>query len=356
MAGTDRAQAHDLIDWAAMAQDLRRAGLFAIVRRAEALAVSRPRLGKAKRPEANILELAQNPSLGFAETTFETLEMRYGRPQLRGYWLGLTGPMGALPIHLTEFAYYERSYAEKRPFGDWLDMISGRMLQLFYRAWAEAQPVAHADRPNDDRFSQWLGALSGAMEGAHEDSAFSRRARVHYAALFAGPRSAVAIRDGLKHLLMQDVKVIEYMPKWCVLEPEDRTCLGRSFATLGSDAVLGRRVYSAADAFRVVVRAESLDAYRSLLPGGARFAVAAEAIDAFKPGHLEWDLCVEIDDADAPPIRLDGFGRLGWSSWVKRKTPPKPRKKGKVATTEVTHIRADAHLRRTSQRKRKTAP
>ena len=63
------------------------------MRRAEALAVSRPRLGKAKRPEANILELAQNPSLGFADTTFETLEMRHGRPQLRGYWLGLTGPM-----------------------------------------------------------------------------------------------------------------------------------------------------------------------------------------------------------------------------------------------------------------------
>ena len=155
---------------------------------------------------------------------------------------------------------------------------------------------------------------------------------------------------------MQDVQVIEYMPKWRALEPEDRTCLGSSYATLGSDAVLGRRVYSASDAFRVVVRAKNLEAYRSLLPGGERFAVAAEAIDAFKPTHLEWDLCVELEDADAPPLRLDGYGRLGWSSWVKRKSPPKPRRKGPVAPTETSVIRADAHLRKTSLRKRKTAP
>ena len=355
MAGADRAQAHDLIDWTVLAQDLRGSGLFAVVRRAEALARGKPRVGQAKRPEANIVELAQQPSLGFADTTFENLEMRHGRPQLRGYWLGLTGPMGPLPIHLSEFAFYERTYADKYPFGDWLDLISGRMLQLFYRAWAESQPVAHADRPEDDRFSEWLGRLSGAMEGSKEDSAFSRRARVHYASLFSGPRSAIAIQDGLKHLLMQDVKVIEYVPKWRSLEPEDRSCLGKSFATLGSDAVLGRRVYSAADAFRVVVRAQDHDAYRSLMPGGDRFAVAAEAIEAFKPGHLEWDLCVELEDADALPARLDGYARLGWSSWMKRKSPPKPRRKGKVAPAEPGLIRADAHLRRNSLRKRKTA-
>lgn len=356
MAGTDRAQTRDLIDWPALAQDLRRSGLFAVLRQAEARAGKLPRIGKAKRPEQNVVDLAQEPSLGFPDSTLEALEFRHGRAQLRGHWLGLTGPMGPLPTHLTEFAYFERRYATKRPFGDWLDVISGRMLQLFYRAWAESQPAAHADRPGDDNFSRWLGALSGAMDGAGQDSAFFGRARTHYAALFAGSRSAIALQDGLSHLLGQPVRVVEYIPKWREFEADDRSCLGASFATLGSDAVLGGRVYSAADAFRVIVRAENLDAYNSLLPGGDRFAVAAEAIEAFKPTHLEWDLCIELDDAEAPPARLDGRSRLGWSGWIKPRSAARaPRKRGKSEIISSDRIRADAHLHKTSMKKRKPA-
>lgn len=359
MASQDRAPAHDLIDWSALAADLKKAGLFAIVRRAEAQATTRPRLGRARRPEQSIVDLAQEPSMGFADSTLESLEFRYGRPQLRGYWLGLTGPMGPLPTHLTEFSYFERRYAEKKPFSDWLDLIAGRMLQLFYRSWAESQPAAQADRPDDDSFSTWLSALSGAMEGANDRNAFMDRARVHYAAVFSGSRSASAIEDALSHLLRQQVRVIEFQPRWREFEPEDRTRLGREFGTLGRDAVLGGSIFSAADAFRVVVQAQNHADYLSLMPGGARFAVAAEAIEAFKPGHLEWDLCVEIADAEAPAARLDGRCRLGWTGWVKRPARPsaeparRRRPAASVAAPAAGPIRSDAHLRKTSLKKRK---
>lgn len=352
MAGQDRAETHDLIDWPALAAQLDRAGLFAVLRRAEAGTPGKPRLGQAKRPEQSIVDLAQEPAMGFAGRTLADLEYRYGRPQLRGYWLGLTGPMGPLPTHLTEFAWYERKYAKQRPFGDWLDLVSGRMLQLFFRAWAQSQPTAHADRPDDDRFSGWLAALSGAMEGAGDESRFFERARVHYAALFAGSRSAVAIEDALSHLLGQPVQVQEFQPRWRDFEDEDRTRLGHAFGTLGGDAVLGARIFSAADAFRVVVRAHSYQDYLSLMPTGARFAVAAEAIEAFKPTHLEWDLCVEIAEEDAPPAKLDGRATLGWASWVK---PPVPRReashKRRAPKAPEGPMRADAHLRKTSLKK-----
>lgn len=355
MASTDRPQTHDLIHQFLETQDLSRAGLFPVVRQLEARALDKPRLGKAKRPEHSIVDLAQQPTLQFPNRTLELIEQLSGRSRLRGYWLGLTGPMGPLPIHLTEFAFYERRYAQKHPFGDWLDLISGRMLQLFYRAWAESQPVAHADRPEDDRFASWLSALSGCCEGARSEDAFFPRARVHYAAVFAGLRSAVALQDALGHLMGQPAQVVEYMPKWRNFEPEDCSRLGRAYSTLGSDVALGARVFSASDAFRVVVRAESYRHYQTLMPGGERFRVAAEAIEAFKPSHLEWDLCVEIDDADAPPVRLDSRARLGWASWVKK--PSKPRKmtrRGPGPGSGV--IRADAHLRKTSLKARRPSP
>ncbi|MET0179146.1 MAG: type VI secretion system baseplate subunit TssG, partial [Novosphingobium sp.] len=306
----------------------------------------RPRVGRSKRPDQNVVDLAQQPSLGFPDSTLTTLVTRRGRPQLRGYWLGLTGPMGPLPTHLSEFAHYERRYAKSQPFADFLDLLAGRMLQLFYRAWADSQPAACADRPDDDRFAGYLAALSGAMEGVRETAAFFPRARVHYAALFAGPRSAVALQDGLGHLLGQQVRVVEYQPRWRHLEPEDRSRLGRDFATLGRDALLGDRVYSASDAFRVLVRADSLRNYRSLLPGGERFAVAAEAIQAFRPSHLEWDLTIELAEDEAPPARLDARTELAWTGWLK------PR--GERASVASTRVRGDAHLRKESTRRKGT--
>jgi type VI secretion system protein ImpH len=172
---------------------------------------------------------------------------------------------------------------------------------------------------------------------------FPSRARLHYAALFAGRRSAAAIEDGLAHLLGLRVRILEFQPRWREIEDEDQSRLGRSFARLGSDVVVGSRVRSASDAFRVVVTANDLRQLESLLPSGDRFAIAVEALDAFAPDHLEWDLMIEIEESHVPTARLDGRSRLGWTSWL--------------APTGSTGVRTDAHLRKnathTFARKRK---
>lgn len=337
MADTDRTQAQHLTMLAAVAENPGKYGLFPVVRSAEARAHGLPRVGTAKRPEMNVVDLAQEPRMGFADRTLSRITIKGGRARIDGLWMGLIGPMGPMPLHLTEYAFYEERYADKHPFGDWLNLLAGRMLQLFYRAWADSQPAAMADRPEEDPFAGFLAALSGATEGASEKSAFARAGRVHYAGVFAGKRSAVSIEDALTQLLGQDARLLEFQPRWRTLEPEDRSCLGGSFAELGRSVVLGRRVRSGSDAFRVVIRAANFRDYQSLLPTGKRFAVAAEALDAFAPSHLEWDIAVEIRDRDAPPARLDGRAQLGWTGWIKPKKT--------IRDTGET-IRADAHLRR----------
>lgn len=336
MAGADRSKDQHLTFLAAAKDEAHKYGLFPLIRGAEARALSLPRVGEAKRPEHNIVDLAQEPHLNFAAATLKRLDIQGGRAKVRGQWLGLTGPMGPLPTHLSEFAFYEQRYAKTQPFGDWLDVLAGRMLQLFYRAWANSHPAAVADRPDADRFSDYLAAISGAMEGVSDRAAFAAKARVHYAGLFASRRSAVGIEDALSHLMCQPAKLLEFQPRWRNLERDDLTRLGKGYATLGGDAVLGGRIRSASDAIRVVIRAKNFRDYQSLLPTSERFAIAAEALDAFTPSHIEWDLCLEIEDGQAPPARLDGKAQLGWTGWMK------PRKN--IRKTKV--IRADAHLRR----------
>ena len=332
MAAADRPPPEHLSFLAAAAAATKRFGLFPIARGAEARAPGLPRIGRARRPAQSIADLAQVPTLAFPDSTLTEVVVRDGRARVDGHWFGLTGPMGPLPQHMTEFAAFERRYAKQRPFGRWLDLLAGRMLQLFFRAWADSQPASQADRPDDDRFAQQVALLTGAAEGVGEHAALPARARVHYAALFASRRSAAGIEDALTHLLGQQVTVLEYQPRWRDIEAEDRTRLGRQFARLGDEAMLGARAKVVSDAFRVVIRARSRADYEALLPSGPRFRILAEALDAVAPSHLEWDVALEIAGRDARGARLDGRTRLGWTGWLGEAAPEA--------------IRRDAHLRR----------
>ena len=320
-----------------VAENARRYGLFPVLRGAEARARSLPRIGNARLPSQNIVDLTQVPTLSFPGATLESIAVKDGRARIDGYWFGLTGPMGPLPLHLTEFAMYERRYgAGKRPFGRFLDMLAGRMLQFFYRAWADSEPAAQADRPEDDNFARYLALLSGAAEGVSQTSSFPARARLHYAGLFISHRNAASIQDALSELLRTPVDLQEFLPRWRDIQQEDRTALGRGFNQLGVDAVIGSRVRGVSDAFRVVIRAGTLREYEEFLPTGRRFKIAAEALDAFAPSHLEWELELELGEREARPARLDGRARLGWTGWL--------------APKGHDHVRADARLGRSARR------
>lgn len=334
MARTNRPPSEHLSFLARAGETARHWGLFPVLRGAEARAPGLPRIGRSKSPSENIVDLAQTPGMGFTGSTIDSIEQSGGRSRVSGSWLGLLGPMGPMPSHVTEFVQYEARYAKSRPFGRFLDMLAGRMLQLFYRAWADSQPAAQFDRPLDDGFADQLAALSGARDGV--PNAFPANARLYYAGLFASRRSPAAIEDLMTEMLGQPARVIEYQPCWRALEPGDQTRLGRGdFSVLGQGAMLGGRARIADDAFRVVVSAGSAEDHAALLPGGRSFPVAAAALDAITPGHLSWEIQLELRERDAAPARLGGDTQLGWSSWM-------------LGASESPQWRGDTHLRRGS--------
>ena len=333
MAGETEPETDHLSFLETVAANVRRFGFFAAARGAEARGGGRPRIGRALHPADDIVRMAHAPTMDFPAATLESIETtpRGGR-RMRGHFLGLTGPMGALPLHLTEYAAYERKSGGSRPFGDFLDLISNRILQFFYRAWADGQPAAQADRPADDRFAVYLDALSGAADGRGDWVAFRRDSRRHYAGAFAGSRNPASIQDALSHLLGTPVRVREFIGRWREIESADQTGLGREGFGLGQGAVLGRRVRVADDTVRFVVRLADRAAYETLLPSGDRFSLAAEGIEAFTPPHLSWELELEIPEARVTGARLGGTDRLGWSTWL--------------APRGTDSLRADARVKR----------
>lgn len=304
---------------------------FALVRAIEHRSGASPRIGTALNPADEAVDLAHEPSLAFPRTTVAGVDTDRRRPRVRSLHMGLTGPMGPMPTHLTEMAIAERDAKGGKPLGDFLDLVSARMLQAFYRAWAEGDPCAQADRPADDGFAGRLGAtsgatglrfVSGAERGAQDDPGFGDWQRLAYGGHLSGLRSAAAVGDLLGHVLERPVGVDETVGRWRDVPADARTHIGRRGAhqRLGTGATLGRRFFAVEWDAAIRIRARSMDDLEALLPGGPGHALLAGAATAVLPRHVDWHARVEIDEAAIRPARIGragtGGARLGLTSWV----------------------------------------
>lgn len=219
--------------------------------------------------------------------------------------------------------------------GDFLDLLTQRQLQYFYRAWADTQPCAQADRPADDGFAAQLGAVSGAVDlrfvsGAgrppHLPDGFDAWARLGYAGHFAGLRSASTVADVLSTVLATPVRVTENVARWRDIPATMRSRIGRGGIAeqpgaqqLGLGATLGRRFLATEWDVRLVLAARDMSELLSLLPGGARNAILCECANAILPQAVEWSARIEIDEAKIAPARLQmgaAGARLGQTAWV----------------------------------------
>ena len=307
---------------------------FAALRAVERAAAEQPRLGRALSPAQEPIALAHHASADFPRTTVERFDRNNDkpsrRPRLRSNHIGLTGAMGPMPFYLTELVIYERNQRGPKPLGDFLDLLSHRLLQFFYRAWADSQPCAQADRPLDDSFASQLGAVSGAVdlrfvggEGRpdHQLGHFDDWARLGLAGHFAGLRSASAVADVLSTVLATPVRVVENIGRWRDIPADTRTRIGAlgSDNQLGLGATLGRRFFATEWDVRLVLAARDMTSLVDLLPGGDSHRVLAECARAILPQHIEWTARIEIDESAIVPARLQrgsGGARLGQTAWI----------------------------------------
>lgn len=297
---------------------------FQALRRIECLYPQLPRIGQALRPADEALRLAQEAAMDFAPATLSSFGIAQGSavPRLAVRFFGLLGPNGPLPLHLTEFARSREQHAGDLALTRFLDLFHHRFLALFYRAWAQAQPTVSLDRPNDDRFSIYIGALCGLGDASlRERDAVQDCAKLFYAGLLA---RQVRNSDGLVALLSGyfrlPVTLEPYVGHWLVLEPENRTRLagGRvpRQAAVGQGAVLGRRVWDRQHKFRLCFGPLDLRQLEEFLPGGQALGKLVAWVRQYLCLELEWDVRLVLKREEVPPARLGKFQRLGWSTWL----------------------------------------
>jgi len=295
---------------------------FQTLRELEALYPDKPRLGAGPRPQDEMVRLGQDPSMSFAATAISEFQPGNDKrfPRLLVSFFGLLGPNGPMPTHITEFVRERAMHHNDPTFLRFLDILHHRLLSLFYRAWAQAQPTVSFDRPRSDRFADYVGALigTGAPQLRGRDTA-GDRVKQYFSGWFSRQvRNADGLRSILAGFFQLPVEIETFVGHWMTLPDDDLTRIGRraSSAQLGVGAVLGRRVWDRQHKIRVHLGPLSLSQYEAFLPGGEALPQLVALLRSYLNFEFEWDLRLVLAVVEVPRTTLRGFGRLGWTSWV----------------------------------------
>lgn len=292
--------------------------LLATLRRLEREHPDHPRIGDAATIGEEFVAISQNPFFEFPASTLAAAEREAGgRWRLSARFLGMFGPQGALPLATTAEAY---DWARDRDdaFTRFVNVFQRRFLALFFRAWADARPIAQNDRPEQDRFVAYIGSTLGIGAPAYRNrDSLSDFAKLEFAGLI-GPRvkSASRLRGLLSGLFAARVEIEEFVGFWLALEKGDQSRLGAANARLGVDAMIGANVFTVGDRFRVRVYARDLEHYRRFLPDADLARQLADAVSLYVGREFDWDLELAIPSGLAPAARLGAGAKLGWTSWM----------------------------------------
>ncbi len=335
---------------------------FQAVRRMDCEHPDNPQTGESVRLADDPIRFGQEPSLAFAPATLESLDSSKPKvPRLIQRFFGLFGPHGPMPLHITEYVRERIRNYNDHTLSRFLDIFHHRMTALFYRAWARVRPTVSFDKPNSDRFADYVGSLFGlGMSSLEDRDAFPDVPKRHFAGLMScqthHAEGLLAILSGYFQL---PVQLEEFIGQWIELPTNCRCLMGESSASLGVNTTVGSHVWDCQQKFRVIFGPLGLEDYYRMLPGGTTKSSSVEisqaepqpsdgasrsmlelwgqvarssgvsldrlmaAVRSYTGDELQWDLQLILKKQETPPLGLGIVGRLGWSNWLLRDPMPR---------------------------------
>ncbi len=301
--------------------------LLAAIRMLDCILGDEEQTGKASRPSKESLRIGQRPSLTFAPSSIASIQSRAtdGKWQLQTNFLGLFGPNGPLPTHFSDFADQRIKHHRDPTFSAFADMFHHRMASFFYRAWAASQPTVHLDRPDSDRFSEYVASLCGlGLKPLRNRDQMPDNAKLFFAAHLASQtRHGAGLKSILAAFYKVNAELIPFVGHWVPL-PED--CIWKIGSTrhageLGKSITLGSRVRDCQQRFRIVLGPLDFEPFCQLLPSGASMKRLRSIVDQYVGLELTWDVQLVLKKKKVPRMVLGRQGQLGWTTWLSTKTP-----------------------------------
>lgn len=297
-------------------------GFYRAVRRIECVYKEKPRVGQSLRPKDDPVRFAQPPSLAFPSSNLAYFKLgeKGLPPRLGENFFGVFGSNGPLPLHITEYAHSRIVNFNDSTFSAFADVFHHRMISLFYRAWANAQPTVNYDRPDSDQFAKYVGALFGiGMPAFRNQDSLQDRVKLYYSGILAAQtKNAAGLSAMIGDFFRMNTDIEQFVGHWIDLPKECRLQLGitRETCTLGVNAALGRKAWECQQNFRIVLGPLSREQYLKMLPGGESLRHLKDIVRNYVGDELAWDIKLIMKKEDMPSLKLGITGKLGWTSRI----------------------------------------
>lgn len=301
-------------------------GFYQVLRRFECMHTDKPRIGMSVRPVDDVLRLSQEPSVAFAPSALASFKIgsEHQASTLAVYFFGMFGPNGPLPLHLTEYARDRLRNSDDPTFSEFVDLFHHRMLSLFYRSWASAQPTVNFDRPEQDRFSVYTGALFGlGMPSLRNRDEIPDLAKLHFAGrLSSQTRNPEGLVATIKSFFRVPTIIEEFVGEWMELPASCWCRLGDTpeTGTLGINTAIGDYVWQCQQKFRIILGPLDYKDYQHMLPGRDSGKRLRALVRNYIGDSMNWDVMLVLKKEKVPCMTLGQDDLLGWNTWLGDRT------------------------------------
>jgi type VI secretion system protein ImpH len=285
---------------------------------------------------SQVLRFRNSLSLAFPASEIENLQVeppdaarthRPGHPRIviTPAFIGLLGASGALPLHDTERAAARTSAGADESWQPFVDLLSNRVVGLFYEAWGKYRVEHGLDTRARDDLLPLLSAFSGLRPASFGPARPYASIQAEVAGFYAGllrtrPIAASTVQRVLSEYFGVPVRVEEFVGAWDPVPEKMRSTLGVTNPTLGFGAALGSRLWR--NDLRVRLHIGPLDEEKAkgFLPHGPSHCALQDMVRLFAVPSVQYEVRLLLDEPCLKPLTLRTKGqdrkRLGWNSFL----------------------------------------
>lgn len=243
-------------------------------------------------------------------------------------FIGLLGANGTLPFHYSERIAAQQLHGKDESARAFLDVLSNRMVGLFFEAWGKYRLESRIDTHGVDQLRAMLVQLGGfkGADAVHHGRGENEVLAYFAAAFRSRPISAFAIAGALTEHFGLPIEIEQFVGCWDYLGANQLSILGKAGPALGYGATLGKRIWRCDRRIRLNIGPLDMTEFDRCLPNGEAAGAIKKMLQHFGVANLECEVrlvlkpeCVKraVLSASTPTVN-----RLGWDSFLTAEKGP----------------------------------
>lgn len=218
--------------------------------------------------------------------------------------IGLTGPLGALPVVYTQGLSAQVTIKQDSAAASFLDLFNNRLISLFFKAATRYSLPLQYEIKGRHAYLDHLHALAGYTPAQSSEPTIDE-AFAQFGGLIQGQQvSGESLRQVLSAYLNEQVSVDQFIPEWFEIPEDQRTSLGGSFAQLGQTTFCGERVLQIDSRIRLNIGPLSQETYDAMLPNGRMYQAVKQLLTRWCSPTTSIEIILVLDKSAVHAAQL----------------------------------------------------